>query len=138
MLCVLDTPTTGRKACVEDVVVNLACRGHHIGRKLMEYIIDFARCELGDVDLHLTSSPRRVAANNLYRSVGFQQRETNVYNLEIKSSVVSRLREFIENECRSCSMDLCGITPEYVYRMWGGTVPLEEIEVGLDQIQKDE
>lgn len=38
MLCVLDTPTTGRKACVEDVVVNLACRGHHIGRKLMEYI----------------------------------------------------------------------------------------------------
>ena len=129
-LCVFDTPT-GRKACVEDVVVNPACRGQHIGRKLMEHIIDFARRELGDVDLHLTSSPRRVAANNLYRSVGFQQRETNVYNLEIRSSVVSRLREFIENEGRSCSMDLAGITPEYVYRMWGGTVPLEEIEAGL-------
>ena len=135
-LCVFDTPT-GRKACVEDVVVNPACRGQHIGRKLMEYIIDFARRELGDVDLHLTSSPRRVAANNLYRSVGFQQRETNVYNLEIRRavSVVSRLREFIENEGRSCSMDLAGITPEYVYRMWGGTVPLEEIEAGLKVIK---
>lgn len=129
-LCVFDTPT-GRKACVEDVVVNPDCRGQHIGRMLMEHIIDFARRELGDVDLHLTSSSRRVAANNLYRSVGFQQRETNVYNLEIRSSVVSRLREFIENEGRSCSMDLAGITPEYVYRMWGGTVPLEEIEAGL-------
>ena len=90
-LCVFDTPT-GRKACVEDVVVNSAFRGQHIGRKLMDFIIDFARRELGDVDLHLTSRPQRVAANNLYRSVGFQQRETNVYNLEIRSSVVSRPR----------------------------------------------
>lgn len=90
-LCVFDTPT-GRKACVEDVVVNSAFRGQHIGRMLMDFIIDFARRELGDVDLHLTSRPQRVAANNLYRSVGFQQRETNVYNLEIRSSVVSRPR----------------------------------------------
>lgn len=135
-LCVFDAPT-GRKASVEDVVVNPACRGQHIGRKLMEHIIDFARREFGDVDLHLTSSPRRVAANNLYRSVGFQLRETNVYNLEIKGSVVSRLREFIENEGRSCSMDLAGITPEYVYRMWGGTVALEEIEAGLHHIRNE-
>ena len=135
-LCVFDTPT-GRKASVEDVVVNPACRGQHIGRKLMEHIIDFARHELGDVDLHLTSSPRRVAANNLYRAVGFQQRETNVYNMEIKGSVVSRLREFVENEGRSCSMDLAGITPEYVYRMWGGTVALEEIAAGLKCIRNN-
>lgn len=72
MLCVFDTPT-GRKASVEDVVVNPACRGQHIGRKLIEHIIDFARLELGDVELHLTSNPRRVAANKLYRPVGFQQ-----------------------------------------------------------------
>ena len=135
-LCVFDTPT-GLKACVEDVVVNPACRGQKIGRKLMEHIIDFSHRELGDVDLHLTSSPRRVSANNLYRSVGFQQRETNVYNLEIRSSVVSRLREFIENEGRSCSMDLAGITPEYVYRMWGGTVALEEIFDALEVIRKE-
>lgn len=133
-LCVFDT-STGRKASVEDVVVHPACRGQHIGRKLMEHIINFARRELGDVDLHLTSSPQRVAANNLYRSVGFQQRETNVYNLEIRNSVVSRLREFIENEGRSCSMDLAGITPEYVYRMWGGTVSMEEIKKALEGLK---
>lgn len=132
--CVFDTPT-GRKASVEDVVVNPACRGQHIGKKLMEHIIDFARRELGDVELHLTSNPRRVAANSLYRSVGFQQRETNVYNLKIKGSVVSRLREFIDNEGRSCSMDLAGITPEYVYRMWDGTVSLEEIEKALEDLK---
>jgi hypothetical protein len=104
---------------------------------MMEHIIDFARRELGDVELHLTSTPKRVAANSLYRSVGFQQRETNVYNLEIKGSVVSRLREFIENAGRSCSMDLGGITQEYVYRMWGGTVALEEIEAGLHHIRNE-
>lgn len=49
--------------------------------------------------------------------------------------IIPRLREFIENEGRSCSMDLTGIAPEYVYRMWGGTVPLEEIEAGLKVIK---
>lgn len=59
-----------------------------------------------------------------------------MYNLEIRSSVVSRLRVFIENEGRSCSMDLAGITPEYVYRMWGGTVALEEIEKALAELKQ--
>lgn len=45
--------------------------------------------------------------------------------------VISRLKEFMENEMRSCSMDIGGITPLYVYRMWGGTVPLEEIVEGI-------
>lgn len=39
-----------------------------------------------------------------------------------------RLKEFMENEARSCSMDFGCITPEYVYRSWGGTVPFDEIE----------
>ena len=39
-----------------------------------------------------------------------------------------RLDDFIEMEARSGSMDPALITPEYVYRMWGGKVPLEEIE----------
>lgn len=45
--------------------------------------------------------------------------------------VISRLTEFIENEARSCSMDFGCITPLYVYRMWGGAVPFEEIEQAL-------
>lgn len=32
--------------------------------------------------------------------------------------IVDRLREFMESEARSCSMDPGCITPEYVYRMW--------------------
>lgn len=42
-----------------------------------------------------------------------------------------KLKEFIENEMRSCSMDIGGITPLYVYRMWGGKVPLDEIEKAM-------
>ena len=45
--------------------------------------------------------------------------------------VLSRLREFIENEVRSGSMDFGCITPLYIYRMWGGAIPMEDIENGL-------
>lgn len=48
-----------------------------------------------------------------------------------------RLREFVENEMRSCSMDIGGITPEYVYRMWGGEYSIEEIRAGLNLIRKE-
>ena len=41
--------------------------------------------------------------------------------------IVERLRTFMEDEARSCSMDFGCVTPEYVYRMWGGEVSLEEI-----------
>ena len=47
--------------------------------------------------------------------------------------ITQRLQEFIESEGKSCSMDIGGITPEYVYRMLGGTVPLDEIEKGMKQ-----
>ena len=48
----------------------------------------------------------------------------------------SLLKQFMENEARSCSMDPGCITPEYVYRMWGGSVAFEEIERGLAEIRK--
>ena len=49
--------------------------------------------------------------------------------------IVNRLQEFVENEARSCSMDFGCVTPEYVYRMWGGSVALEDIEAGLKEIK---
>ena len=49
--------------------------------------------------------------------------------------VVERLKSFIENETRSCSMDFGCITAEYVYRCWGGKVPLEDIEVAMKEIK---
>lgn len=41
---------------------------------------------------------------------------------------VERLHALMVNETRSCSMDFGCVTPEYVYRMWGGQVPFETIE----------
>jgi len=49
--------------------------------------------------------------------------------------LISRLRQFLEDEARSCSMDPGCITPEYVFRMWGGQVPLEEIEAALNELK---
>ncbi len=54
----------------------------------------------------------------------------------MKEDVLSRLREFVENEARSGSMDFGCITPLYVYRTWGGTVAIEDIEAGLTELRK--
>ena len=81
-LCPYESPT-GRKASVEDVVVTSACRGQGIGRRLMEEVIGYARRELAPIDLHLTSSPWRTEANELYKSLGFEPRETNVYRMSL-------------------------------------------------------
>ena len=50
--------------------------------------------------------------------------------------IVLRIRDLIENETRSCSMDFGGITPLYVYRMLGGAVAIEEIATGLKELRK--
>lgn len=55
----------------------------------------------------------------------------------MKNDTIVLLKEFMENEARSCSMDFGCVTPLYVYRMWGGTVALEAIEAGLKQIKND-
>ena len=54
----------------------------------------------------------------------------------MKEDVVDRLKEFMEHEARSCSMDFGCITPEYVYRMWGGKGPLNEIEEAMGELRK--
>jgi hypothetical protein len=51
-------------------------------------------------------------------------------------NLIERLKEFMEDEARSCSMDFGCITPLYVYRMWGGMVPFEEIASGLKELRK--
>ena len=50
--------------------------------------------------------------------------------------IVERLKEFMDNEARSCSMDYGCISPQYVYRMWGGQVALEDIEMALATVKK--
>ena len=51
--------------------------------------------------------------------------------------IVLRIRDLIENETRSCSMDFGCITPLYVYRMLGGEVSMEEISIAMDEIKKN-
>lgn len=51
----------------------------------------------------------------------------------MNQEIIIRLRELMENEARSCSMDYGCVTPEYVYRSWGGTVAIEEIAAAMKQ-----
>lgn len=50
--------------------------------------------------------------------------------------IVEKLKELMENEARSCSMDFGCVTPLYVYRMFGGQYSMEDIENGLAEIRK--
>ena len=50
-------------------------------------------------------------------------------------SLALKIQVFIENEMRSCSMDIAGITPVYVYRMWGGSVAIEEIANAMEEVR---
>ena len=52
------------------------------------------------------------------------------------SSLSLRLAEFMEQEARSCSMDYGCITPEYVFRMWGGSVAIDEITNAMTEVRK--
>ena len=49
--------------------------------------------------------------------------------------LIDRIRQFIEDEVRSCSMDYGCVTAEYVYRMWGGSVEIEEIANAMKQVK---
>ena len=53
------------------------------------------------------------------------------------SDLLEKLRQFLESEARACSMDPGCITPKYVYRMWGGQVPLEDIKAGLEELKNN-
>lgn len=49
----------------------------------------------------------------------------------MNTDLISHLREFMDNEAQSCSMDYGCITPEYVARMWGGQYSKEDIDKAL-------
>lgn len=73
---------TGTRAWIEDVVVSSGARGSGTGLALVQAATDRAR-ELGARTVDLTSRPSREEANRLYVRAGFEQRETNVYRLEL-------------------------------------------------------
>jgi ribosomal protein S18 acetylase RimI-like enzyme len=69
---------TGVRAWIEDVVVDEAARGRGVGEVLNRTAIDLAY-SLGARTVDLTSRPSREAANRLYRKLGFEERDTNIY-----------------------------------------------------------
>lgn len=52
-----------------------------------------------------------------------------------ESELIEKIQAFMENEARSFSMDFGCITPEYVYRMWGGNVAIDDITAGLVELR---
>lgn len=73
---------TGSKAWIEDVVIDKMFRGRGLGRKLVAHAIEYCKSQ-GIDTLMLTSNPKRVAANALYQSLGFERKETNVYKMNL-------------------------------------------------------
>ncbi len=69
---------TGIRAWIEDVVVDSDARGKGVGEALNRYAVSLAT-DLGARTVDLTSRPEREAANRLYRRIGFEKRDTNVY-----------------------------------------------------------
>lgn len=72
-----DAPS-GRKAWIEDVVVDAAARGCGAGEALVRAATEYAAC-IGAAKVMLTSNPAREAARALYRKVGFEEAETTVF-----------------------------------------------------------
>jgi GNAT superfamily N-acetyltransferase len=59
-------------AIAEDVVVDQACRGQGVGRRMMEHARTMAR-EAGAYKLALSSNQKRTRAHAFYESLGFQR-----------------------------------------------------------------
>jgi ribosomal protein S18 acetylase RimI-like enzyme len=75
---------TGRRAWIEDVVVDEVARGRGVAEALTKAAIEESRrLEVRTIDL--TTRPSREAANRLYKRIGFELRETNVYRFFLES-----------------------------------------------------
>jgi ribosomal protein S18 acetylase RimI-like enzyme len=69
---------TGVRAWIHDVVVDEAARGRGVGEALTREALRLADAA-GAISVELTTRQERAPANRLYRRLGFEQRETNVY-----------------------------------------------------------
>ena len=79
-LVVVNIPT-GRKAWIEDVVVDEQFRGQNIGVMLVEFAIKTAE-NLAVKKVYLTSNPSRQAAHAIYKKCGFETYDTTVFRMK--------------------------------------------------------
>ena len=73
---------TGGKAWIEDVVIDKTFRGQGLSKLLVAHAIEFVKSQSIPL-LMLTSNPKRIAANKLYQTMGFERKETNVYRMKL-------------------------------------------------------
>ena len=66
------------------MVVDAGARGRGVGEALTQAAIELS-ADRGAQTVDLTSRPSRDAANRLYRRMGFEPRETNVYRFSLPS-----------------------------------------------------
>ena len=81
-LVIVDIPT-GRKAWIENVVVDDAARGLGLGQTLVEQAKELA-ASLGAKKIYLTSNPSRKAAHALYSKCGFEVYDTTLFRLNLQ------------------------------------------------------
>ena len=56
--------------------------------------------------------------------------------MDANENIVARLKQWMEDEGMSSPTEYGANTPMYIYRMWGGEVPLKEIEKALGEVQR--
>lgn len=71
-----------KKTILEDLVVDEKSRGRGIASRLVMKALEISREEQAQY-VELTSNPTRQAANRLYRHLGFEKRETNIYRYRL-------------------------------------------------------
>lgn len=54
--------------------------------------------------------------------------------MDTNENIVARLKQWMEDEGMSSPTEYGANTPEYIYKMWGGEVPLKEIEEALAEL----
>ena len=75
---------SGRKAWIEDFVVDCKYRGTGIADLLFHRAIDEAKKNQVDI-IYLTSGSSRLRAHAFYDKMGMKKRDTSVYEMKIKS-----------------------------------------------------
>ena len=77
---VLMTTPHGKRAKIEDVVVDEKYRGKGIGEKISKKLVAIAKSKRVR-RIELTTGQKRIAAHRLYERVGFKKVDSDVYRL---------------------------------------------------------
>lgn len=89
-LCVFRT-LTGPKAYLDHLVVAPDCRRRGIGRALVRHAIEQAEAA-GASRIDLTANDDKQAGRALYKSLGFQERDTGSFRLPLEARAEAQIR----------------------------------------------